>query len=434
METTTFEQLYPPETWQEQTKKVVEMLRAGKSVQVIAPPGVGKSNLLRLLAYNGKVREKHLGKDAGRFHFVYMDFSEVRERSLFEIIKFILISLSYSLGERKFDEEQAVVNENLKEALEFADELIFFQSLKKSVDYLAKVRNLYLVFMFDRFDDYIPNIDSRFFLDLRILNSRVAYNLVSVFGVTRPVEDSLETSIFDEFHELLVGNHVFLPVKDPPGLAFRFSYLEQVTGKNPDERAKKEIEKLTGGHGKLARLSYEAILSEEKIDDIEKLLLSRSQIKAALVELWEFLTAEEQIDLKGGSKNDFLEKTGLQSNGKITIPLLKTFLISLPKEATSAKLVYDPERNEIRKGDEDITDKLTPSEFRLLRYLMQNASRVCEKDEIINQVWRDSKSQEGVTDQALDQIVYRLRKKIENDPDSPHLIQTVKGRGYKFSG
>ncbi len=434
MEPNHFEQLYPAKTRFEEIQKVIEILKTGRSCQVIGIPGVGKSNVLRLLPYNRSVREAHLGQDEARYHFVYMDFSEVRERNLFDILKFILISLSYSLGERKMIEEQNIVNSYLKEALEFQDELIFFQSLKKSVDFLAKERGFYVVLLFDRFEDYIPNIDSRFFLNLKVLRNRVKYHFLSVFAVTRPIEDVLEATIYSEFHEFLVGNTIFLPIKDAPGLEFRFSYLEEIIGKKASEQEKKEVEKLTGGHGKLAKLSYEAILADPGEKDIEKLLLSKPQIKGALFEIWNYLTPEEQNDLREGSDNEFLSKMHLLENGKLTIPLFASYIKLLPQTESTSKLKYDAERNEILKGSETLTDRLTPSEFRLLRHLMVNQDRVSEKDEIIQAVWSDSKTREGVTDQALDQIIYRLRKKIEDDPNNPHFIQTIKGRGYKFNG
>jgi len=434
MEPTHFEQLYPANTRFQEIKRVIETLRAGRSCQVIGIPGVGKSNVLRLLPYNRSVREEHLGQDEARYHFVYMDFSEVRERNLFDILKFILISLSYSLSERRMMEEQEVVNNFLKEALEFEDELIFFQGLKKSVDYLAKEKALYLVFLFDRFEDYIPNIDSHFFLNLKLLRNRVKYHFSSVFAVTRPVEDVLEPAIYGEFHEFLIGNNIYLPIKDEPGLSFRFKYLEELTGKKATDAVKKEVEKITGGHGKLAKLAYEAILADPEEKNIQKLILSKPQIIGALFEIWNFLTPEEQSDIKDKSENEFLERANLLEHGKISIPLFAAFVDDLPKDENGAKLTYDATRNEIYKGNETLTEKLTPSEFRLLRHLMTNSDRVCEKDEIIQAVWSDSKTREGVTDQALDQIVYRLRKKIEDDPNNPKFIHTVKGRGYKFNG
>lgn len=431
MEPVHFEELYPEKSRFEEISKLIEILKTGRSVQLVGLPGVGKSNIMRLLPYNKALRTLHLGKDEPKWHFVYMDFSEIRGRSFFEVIKFIFISLSYSLGERGFGEEQDQVNKFLKEALEFNDELILFQGLKKSVDYLAIEKKLFIVFLFDRFEDYVPNIDERFFLNMKILRNRVKYNFLAVFAVARPIEDVIEPTLLGEFHEYLVGNTVFLRLKDPVGLEFRFKYLDKITGKKVDEATKGEIENLTAGHGKLAKLAYEVILSEPNSKDTEELLIKKRQIRGALFEIWDFLTPEEQKELKEGKASDFLEEVFLVKHGKITIPLFESYLKSLPPP-TSQKLAFDAERNEIKKGDESLTEKLTPSEFRLLRYLMVNKDRVCEKDEIIVNVWKDSKTQEGVSDQALDQIVYRLRKKIEDDPNNPHFIHTIKGRGYKF--
>lgn len=430
MEPSHFEQLYPEKTRFDEIKKVIEILRTGRSCQVIGVPGVGKSNVLRLLSYNKSVRELHLGGDESKFHFVYMDFSEVRERNIFDIVKFMFISLSYSLGERELTAEQNAVNGFLKEALEFNDELILFQGIKKSVDYLAE-RGLYLVFLFDRFEDYVPNIDSKFFLNLKVLRNRVKYHFLCVFATTRPIEDVLEPQVFGEFNEFLIGNNIFLPIKDEPGLEFRFKYLEEITGKKSDDATKAAIEELTGGHGKLAKLCFEACLADPNEKNLEEHFLSKKQIRGALFEIWNFLTPEEQNDVEHDQTNEFLEKVFLQNNGKITIPLFEKYAKTTPQ--TPQKLVYDADKNEIMRGSEVLTERLTPSEFRLLKHLMMKTGQVSEKDEIIEAVWSDVKTREGVTDQALDQIIYRLRRKIEDDPNNPKLIHTVKGRGYKFS-
>jgi two-component system, OmpR family, alkaline phosphatase synthesis response regulator PhoP len=80
-----------------------------------------------------------------------------------------------------------------------------------------------------------------------------------------------------------------------------------------------------------------------------------------------------------------------------------------------------------------LSDQLTSSEFRLLRYLLQNEDRVIEREELINVVWGDNKSTAGITDQAVDQLIFRLRRKIEEDANHPTHLQTVKGRGFTFA-
>lgn len=417
--------------------QIINFVSAGKSCQVIGFPGVGKSNCLRLLPYNRAIREFHLADREPSFHFVYMDFSEVARKPLSDIIKFILISLAGSFGERKLKEEESIVNKFLSEALRFSDEMFFSQSLKKAVDYLANERELSIVFLFDRFEEYIPNIDSGFFLNLKILRNRVKYRFAACFAITRPIEEVLEANIFAEFSEFLAGNTVFLSIHDRVGLDFRFKHLERISGKSASPKIKEEIIKLTGGHGKLARICYETVLATRQLagkqsQALSEFLLTSSQVQSTLFEIWNFLTPEEQKNLIQKIQNKLLEKLGLTKNGEITIPLFDSYIKTITPPS-GEKLTYDSTRNEIFKGEQNLTELLSPQEFRLLRFLLQNTGRVCEKDEIIQNVWKDTKTQEGVTDQALDQIIYRLRKKIEDDPNKPQFIQTIKGRGYRLA-
>ena len=439
MEPAHFEALYPEDTRSEEIKKILEFVKSGRAIQIVGLPGTGRSNLLGLLSYNKQVRLKHLGENNKWFHFVYMDFSEVRKRPAYDVIKFILISTAYSLSERERKAEYETVNKFLKEAINFQDEMILFQALKKTIDYLAIEKELTIVFLFDRFEQYIPNISEEFFLNLKILRNRAKYRFSCIFSLNRPLEDVVEPFIFTEFNEFLEGNIVYLRVYDPIGIEFRFSYLEKVTGKKADAQTKKELIALTGGHGKISRLAYESVLSEDgKISDLKYFLLQRSVINKSLSQIWDYLSPAEQNFLRVKAKTEkenkdykYLENIGLLKSGKIAIPLFKEYIKTAPVEKTE-NIRFDAEKNEILKGAEQITERLSPSEFRLLRFMLLNPDKICEKDEIIQAVWKDSKTQEGVTDQALDQIIYRLRKKIEDDPNNPTHLITIKGRGFKF--
>lgn len=437
-----FESLYPDTTRSEEIKQILALIKAGSSCQVIALPGVGKNNLMEMLSYNRNIRIKHLGDHQKWFHFVYMDFSEVRKRSLSDITKFILLSLAHSLSERGLDIEYEKVHGYLKEAIDLGDELILFQALKKSIDYLAIEKELTIVFLCDRFEQYIPDVTDQFFLHLKILRNRAKYRFSVVFPLTRPLEELLERWVFSEFYEFLGEHTVYLSLHDPVGLAFRFDYLEKITGERGSEAVKKEVVRLCGGHGKLSRLAFEAVLASPQpptISDLCGLLLNQKTIQGALFEIWNALTPSEHTFLKQLVQKDTVEETnhtylthvGLIKDGKIAIPLFEEFIKKLPWETTQP-FNFDAEKNEILKGSEPIGSRLSPSEFRLFRFLLQNPERVCEKDECIAAVWKDVKTQQGVTDQALDQIIYRLRKKVEDDPNSPLHIQTVKGRGVRF--
>ncbi len=85
------------------------------------------------------------------------------------------------------------------------------------------------------------------------------------------------------------------------------------------------------------------------------------------------------------------------------------------------------------------TVQLSPKEFSLLAYLYQNRGKVCSKDEIGRTVWSEYKrsspvDQSGIYDYQIENLIRRLRTKIESDANSPVLLITVRGLGYKLLG
>ncbi len=72
--------------------------------------------------------------------------------------------------------------------------------------------------------------------------------------------------------------------------------------------------------------------------------------------------------------------------------------------------------------------KLTAMEYKLLRYLMENAGRVVSKNELFDRVWEDKFTGDG----TLNVHIRRLREAIEPDPNNPEYIITVWKEGYKF--
>ena len=95
--------------------------------------------------------------------------------------------------------------------------------------------------------------------------------------------------------------------------------------------------------------------------------------------------------------------------------------------------MYEPATNLIKKGGIVLSDHLTKAEFRLLRHLLQHKDEVVEREDIVTTVWGENASTAGVTEQAIDQLIFRLRRKIETDPNNPLHLVTIKGRGVKFA-
>lgn len=73
---------------------------------------------------------------------------------------------------------------------------------------------------------------------------------------------------------------------------------------------------------------------------------------------------------------------------------------------------------------------LAPKEFALLVYLHQHNGQVCSKDDIGLAVWPEY--QEGIYDYQIENLIRRLRAKLEPDPANPQLLLTIRGLGYKL--
>jgi pSer/pThr/pTyr-binding forkhead associated (FHA) protein len=74
---------------------------------------------------------------------------------------------------------------------------------------------------------------------------------------------------------------------------------------------------------------------------------------------------------------------------------------------------------------------LSPKEYLLLVYLHERRSQVCSKDDIGHAVWPEYEAG-GIFDYQIENLVRRLRTRIELDPANPQLLITVRGLGYKL--
>src|SRR5258708_315937 len=187
MEQDHFEALFPDTARFAEIEKITHFIKEGSSCQVFGVPGAGRSTMLGLLAYNKTIRTKHLGDGQKMFHFTIVNFSEIRKRPLLDAMKFLFLNLADSLRQRKLTEEYDMINALFREHLSFNDELVLFQGLKQAIDYLALERKYTVVFLFDRFEDYIPTVTSDFFTNLRILRNRAKYQFSIIFSLNRPL-------------------------------------------------------------------------------------------------------------------------------------------------------------------------------------------------------------------------------------------------------
>jgi two-component system OmpR family response regulator len=88
-----------------------------------------------------------------------------------------------------------------------------------------------------------------------------------------------------------------------------------------------------------------------------------------------------------------------------------------------ADLTLDDDAHLVTRGGREL--QLSPTEYRILRYLLQNQGRVLSKNQILDHVWQYDF---GGDPAVVEKFVSNLRRKV--DRDGPPLIHTVRGFGY----
>jgi DNA-binding response OmpR family regulator len=106
--------------------------------------------------------------------------------------------------------------------------------------------------------------------------------------------------------------------------------------------------------------------------------------------------------------------------------------IELPADSQilqSGDLTLDVARRTVRLAGEAI--QLKPKEFDLLAYLMRHAGLVLSRDALLREVWGYDYP---VDTRTIDVHIRWLRIKLDDDPNDPRWITTVRGYGYRFVG
>lgn len=82
----------------------------------------------------------------------------------------------------------------------------------------------------------------------------------------------------------------------------------------------------------------------------------------------------------------------------------------------------------VTKGEKELF--LSALEYRLLLLLLQNKGQILTRNQLLEEIW--DASGEYVNDNTLSGYMKRLREKIEENPQSPRLLHTIRGIGYRM--
>ncbi len=133
----------------------------------------------------------------------------------------------------------------------------------------------------------------------------------------------------------------------------------------------------------------------------------------------------------------------IQDGGLIQIALVQNFVFLssdstmplgqglLPVEPMGGRLFLDVRSRRVWIDSDEIVPPLSVPQFRLLHTLYEHRGQVVSRDELVNAIWGEDES-EGVSEEALDALVRRLRDRLSSiDADHAYIV-TVRGHGLRL--
>jgi two-component system, OmpR family, response regulator len=145
-----------------------------------------------------------------------------------------------------------------------------------------------------------------------------------------------------------------------------------------------------------------------------------------------FLTARDAVEdrLRGLTigGDDYLTKPFSVEElvARVKVILRRTGRGARPQLLVAAPVELDDEAHIVRRAGEEVA--LSPTEYRLLRFLLRNQGRVLTRGQLLDHVWDYDFDGEST---VVETFISSLRKKL--DPNG-ELITTVRGVGYRLDG
>ncbi len=150
----------------------------------------------------------------------------------------------------------------------------------------------------------------------------------------------------------------------------------------------------------------------------------------------------EDLNSKNGTHRNGLPVTGpvvLEDGDVVSIALAQQFIyvisdatVPLVESAQHpSRLQLDLRSRSVLVNDQPIDPPLSALQFRVLRVLVERQGQVVERQQLVTEAWGDEEAV-GVSDQALDALLRRLRDRISAIDPTHNYIVTIRGHGVRL--
>ena len=440
-------QRYSPSYRADETRQVMDWIRAGQCGCIVGLRGSGKSNFIRFLL-RADTQQQHLGSGQSNFVFAPVNLLFLIERNEWGVYEMILKNLFAQLHSANITDE---IIQEIKvlhqEIMRTRDSLIAERAVEQCMDLLCQQASQQVILLFDEFDAVFRDLPASLFRCLRAIRDthkdQVSYIVVATHDLP-DLRNDLEDET-DHFYRLVRRNPCWLgPYLETDAMQM----IDHLSFRRNHELAQKDafhLFKLSGGHASLLKAILSLLLNgldPRWLAQDASVLVKEPTIQRECRKIWDSLSEDEKTAMCSFFNNDPLDERMLnhltargllRQNGptkrEVFSPLLNAFIQEqAPPPQTGFYLKRSPQIVQINGQP---INGLTKQEFKFLAHLYDHPEKVCTKKELVEKVYNEHYN--PGYDQMLQALVKRLRKKIEPNSEHHHYITTVRGVGYKFT-
>ncbi len=445
-------------------KVLVDWVAAGESGSVVGLAGCGRSNLLGFLCHRPDALQSYLPPRARSVVAILVDLNNLPTNDLSTLYRTILHA--FQRNQARFEPAlQQTIGEYYLENRAAQDPFLP-QSALHDLLLLLQDQQIRVVLVLNRFDRFCQTATPQMLNTLRGLRDSFKDTLCFVVGMRQEVAYLPDQDALGEMYGLLDRYICWVGAMNE---ADARRMVTQVTRSAPAQPSEAEIVAILALSGCFPALIkavgdwWQTTTTKPTLSGWAESLLAEQSIQYRLETMWAGLTQEEQSALSELHKLRIQQGNTIKKAGKAFQDLAKQQQHALSRltakgvceqtdtgwqikgelfeayVATAAgrsrgKIWLDGQFNTVYQGQTPI-DGLTALQKDVLIFLVRNPRVQHTKTDLIANTWPDELREEGVSDDALYQVIVNIRRKIEPNPSKPRYLINWRGRpegGYQF--
>lgn len=443
---------YPATYRKEEIELLIRWMRHKESGSVVGLPGVGRSTVLNFLCHRPDVLKELWPPDQISPFIMPLDLNILPDYSIATLYRVILRAFDQASHKVTIESTKEKITTLYQQNKGITDSFLLQDAILEILSCFQQ-DGIQIVWILNHFDQFSEIATVEMMRSLRAFRDNfkqtLSYFVGMVQGITYFSAENLVVFELLDVNECWVG-----ALREPDS---KQMILRELKGNQNLTQAEDRIIQLTGGYPMLIRIVCNWLQTNEnyKKDNWDAALMRQPMLLRRLKRIWESLTQEEQFALsllqKGGVRvrdsnatpTNIWEQTekGLNrlalkgvclqigKEWKIISTLISDYVAQVEGRGLG-KIWFNKETQELYQGQTPIK-KLTNLEREALLFFVKYPRILHANSEIIDATWPDDIQKEGVSSDALYQIIRGIRKKIEPIPSKPVYVINRHG-GYQF--